>query len=158
MRRPIRNINIHPGQPPGYLNFERQACLNSRYVIGHRSGQMPYHNTGRSNALQILQKYFPDCKFDIIYFACIIMYGLIFYECHTGRLEVRQVCIFQWFILCFIKKQWPVVSERGYFFDVALINHYIEKSSWLRKVPTNDFCLFDVSCFSLYILSISFSI
>ena len=46
MRRPIRNINIHAGQPPGYLNFERRAFLNSRYVIGHRSGQMPYHNTG----------------------------------------------------------------------------------------------------------------
>ena len=116
MRRPIRNINIHPGQHPGYLNFERQACLNSRYIIGYRSGQMPYHNTGFDGQMfcKILQKYFADCKFDKIDFAFNVMYGLIFYECYTGGMEVSQVCIFQWFILYFTKKQWPVVSERGY--------------------------------------------
>ena len=37
-------------------------------------------------------------------------------------------------------------------FDVALISHYIEISSWLRKVPTNDFCLFDILFLTLRLI------
>ena len=34
---------------------------------------------------------FADCKFHKINFVFIIMYGVIFYECYTGGLEVSQV-------------------------------------------------------------------
>ena len=85
MRRPIRNIDIHPGKSLAYLNFERQVCSNSHYVIGYRSGQMPYNNNGfDGQCFADFAEIFADCRFHKINFAFIIMYGVIFYECYTG--------------------------------------------------------------------------